>query len=552
MLGRALPVLTFAALAQARAIVSNHCPYPVYVWSVPQVLSSSHTDNVSLKPRGQYQEPWRHGSSMNPGVAIKVSTKFDGINYSADEIDFAYVVDGSKDNYVWVDLSPVRGDAFKDNLAFHSCHGQFGSANVQTQKCDVTDDVELVLCDTSPRASPAKDPSTLEKIKSCYDYHIFDPTKHADTVEAHAANQGHADEDTDTGSDSDTDCELRKAQSIKLTYTMAMTAEFSDEATAEHKSKSTAKSVTEYILPSADDPSSVPSTPSTSRVGFFTPPPPAPRETGCPECEKPRALSPCLAQVIYPARRRVPASPRNTPDATLPVRQANTSLCDIVRRYHTDVDDCDETALESYARELYPKVCDPVYASLLMGFPCEEIMKEMKSVYPAIDAPKISRSTTCECDPDCNFCGHFNDSCFCAAATALPMQESAQPLPTNFGSFAVETHTEQICLHSLCDPEIPAMDCQEVKNLLSAVLLLFDEHYEDWVSDIPGSCQPVKVYRFPSGQQAICLAGLCDLHPGYCDDIHDLLTSAIRAKFWMNMFFIKDHETCNVLSEQQL
>ena len=75
MLGQALPVLAFAALAQARAFVTNHCSYPVYIWSIPQVLSGSHTNNLSLKPQGQYQEPWRHGSSMNPGVAIKVSTK---------------------------------------------------------------------------------------------------------------------------------------------------------------------------------------------------------------------------------------------------------------------------------------------------------------------------------------------------------------------------------------------------------------------------------------------------------------------------------------------
>jgi hypothetical protein len=544
MLGQALPVLALVALAEARAIVTNHCPYNVYVWSVPQVLSSSHTDNVPIKPGGQYREPWRHGSLINPGVAIKISTKADGILKFADEIDFAYVVDDNDDSKIWVDLSRVRGESFKDNLAFHSCLGQYSLTDVHTQQCTATDDVELVLCDTSPRATPEKDHSTLDQVKACYDYGHVNHEDHKDSL------QGHVDDDTSSDSDSDTDCcELRQTQSVKFTYTIAMTGEFSGDHTPESAAES-------MLAPSVDDTSNTPfvssmkvpsTTSSPSRARLFTPP--APRETDCPECEKPKVLSPCLARVVYPARRRVPATPRNTPNAITPPRQANPSLCEIIRKYHAGVKDCDELALESYARELYPNICDPEYTSLLMGFPCEEIMEELKSVYPGIDGAKVSR-TSCQCAADCDFCGHFNDSCFCAGATAMVMRESVQPLPTVVGCFLAKPSDETICLYSLCDPVLPGVRCEKVAGLLDAVLTLFDERYSDWVNETTDTCQSISLLRSDDGQLGFCIADLCDRYPQSCDNIHALLTSATKAKFDLDIVFLKDRATCNKWLEE--
>lgn len=575
MLGQAFSVLVLAALAQARAIVTNHCPYTVYIWSVPQYLSSSLTDNVPLKPGGQYQESWRFGSPTNPGVAIKISDKFNGIYKLADEMDFAYSIDTKDLDKIWVDLSPARGTPFHDKLALHSCHQSFyGSAQVESHPCTPKDNIELVLCDTSTRQTTLKDSTSLADIESCYDYQYFRPTRDVDRVEVHTGSlPNHVAEDTDSDSDSDTDDhESREAHTIKFTYTMGMTAEFSDESTPGFI---LAPSTSSVILPPrpentdlagsgpiiSERPRTTETSSAMSRLGFFTPPAPAPapRETECPDCNEPRKgkLSPCLARVIYPARRRVPATPRNTPDVIEPTHvtnshhPTNSALCDIVRRYHTGVDDCDESALESYARALYPTVCDPVNASLLMGFPCEEVMEEMKKVFPAIDAPVISRAASCECEPDCDFCGHFNGSCFCAGAIAAPMHASIQPLPTDCESFAFTPEDQKICLYSLCDPEIPRVNCQDVADLLHAILTLNNESYEEWVSETrPHTCDSYSVFKMRTGRLAICIADLCAHHPEACDNIQALLTSATKAKLGLDVFFIKHRAVCDQVLDE--
>ncbi|KAI4709299.1 hypothetical protein J4E89_006048 [Alternaria sp. Ai002NY15] len=570
MLGQAFFVLALAALAQAGAIVTNHCPYTVYIWSVPQWLSSSLTENVPLKPNGQYREPWHFGSPLNPGVAIKISDKFEGINRGANEIDFAYTIDLDTLDKVWVGLDPVRGNPFHNKIALHSCHQSFyGSTKVETHVCTPKDNIELVLCDTSPRVTTLKDSTSLADIMSCYDYQYFGLTTHgADSVEVHTGNlPDHVAEDTDSDSGSDTDgSESRELHTMKFTYTMGMTAEFSDEPTpgfVPAPSTSSvilpprpASTVSGPAIPHRPEPSDTTST--TSRGGFFTPPAPAPRETDCPDCKKPRkpGNSPCLARVVYPARRRVPAA-RNTPDDIEPTHLPTPhhsvipTLCNIVRRYHTGVEDCDESALESYARAIYPTVCDPVNASLLMGFPCEEVMEEMKKVYPAIDAPVISRAPTCECEPDCDFCGHFNDTCYCAGAIAAPMQADLQPLPTDFESFPFTPEDQRICLYSLCDPEIPGVSCNDAADLLHAILTLNNESYEEWVSEVrPHVCDAYSVFKMATGQLAICIADLCAHHPESCDNIQALLTSGTKAKLGLDVFFIKHRAVCDQVLDE--
>ncbi|KAJ4371494.1 hypothetical protein N0V83_004712 [Neocucurbitaria cava] len=172
MTGRTLTLSALVALTQAKAIVTNHCPHDVYIWSVP-VAGSSHTDNVPIKPGGRYEEPWRRGSAANPGIALKISPQANGINEGKDEINFAYSIDRSYQTKIWVDLSPVRGKAFDNNLSFHTCHGSYYTPDVQTYQCDAADEVELVLCDTA-RTTPAKDMTPFAQIQECYDYQHVD------------------------------------------------------------------------------------------------------------------------------------------------------------------------------------------------------------------------------------------------------------------------------------------------------------------------------------------------------------------------------------------
>ncbi|RYN41514.1 hypothetical protein AA0112_g2436 [Alternaria arborescens] len=544
MLGSALPVLTFVALAQARAIVTNHCPYNVYVWSVPQVLSSSHTDNVPIKPGGQYQEPWRHGSIANPGVAIKISTKSDGILKSADEIDFAYAVDGNDDNKIWVDLSQVRGDAFKDNLAFHSCTTQYGSANVQTHQCTATDDVELVLCDTSPRSTPEKDPTSLEQVKACYDYHHVLPEVQEGGLQVAA----------DTDSDSDTDCcEERDGSALKFTYTIALTGEYTATTASEPPAESSIATPTDDSSVSSSPSTKAPTsstkvhsstkvastTSSTSSLRLFTPPYTV--QTDCPECEKLLVLSPCLSRIVYPARRRAAAIPRSTPDTITPQHRTKPALFDMVRKYHPGIGACDEATLESHARVIFPKICDPQYVTLLMGFPCEEIIEELKTVYPGIDAPKASRSD-CECEPDCDFCGHLNDTCICSTPMGKG-QDILSPLK-KFEPRLVEPGSRKICLYSLCNPAL-LEECRDVKSVLISTLTSFGERYEDWVEEgVNAECEQIQVLRDGNGNYGICIADLCDLYPEKCDLIQSTLAFATKTKFDENIVFITNHDDC--------
>ncbi|KAL6707758.1 hypothetical protein ACN47E_003879 [Coniothyrium glycines] len=172
MTSRALTLSALVALSQAKAIVTNNCPHEVYIWSVPRI-GASHTQNLPIRPGGRYEEPWRRGTSVTPGIALKISSEPDGINKGASEIDFAYSVDNLDASSIWLDLSSVRKVPV-DKLSFYTCHGLFQSADISTQKCHATDDIELVLCG-SGRTGATKDTTPLTKIEECYDYHHFHP-----------------------------------------------------------------------------------------------------------------------------------------------------------------------------------------------------------------------------------------------------------------------------------------------------------------------------------------------------------------------------------------
>ncbi|KAJ4295109.1 hypothetical protein N0V90_007118 [Kalmusia sp. IMI 367209] len=163
MIGQVLTLSALVALGQTKAIVTNNCRKDVYIWSVPERPDLA--NNLSISPGKRYEEPWRSGTGVNPGVAIKVSTGPDGIYANKSEIDFQYDVDPSDPTQIWIDLTTVRGHDF-DSVTLNSCQGALRGPNVPTRQCSSTDDVELILCG-SERTIPSRDSTPPHVISNC-------------------------------------------------------------------------------------------------------------------------------------------------------------------------------------------------------------------------------------------------------------------------------------------------------------------------------------------------------------------------------------------------
>ncbi|KAF2449687.1 hypothetical protein P171DRAFT_198417 [Karstenula rhodostoma CBS 690.94] len=163
MVGRVLALSALVALGHSKAIVTNNCRKDVYIWSVPE--KADLPNNLSISPGKRYEEPWRSGTSVSPGISIKVSTEHDGIYTGKSEINLQYDVDASDPTKIWIDLATVRGNDF-DTATLNTCYGGFKSQNVSTQQCSSTDDVELVLCG-SERTVPSQDSTPIHVISNC-------------------------------------------------------------------------------------------------------------------------------------------------------------------------------------------------------------------------------------------------------------------------------------------------------------------------------------------------------------------------------------------------
>ncbi|KAJ4360676.1 uncharacterized protein N0V89_001243 [Didymosphaeria variabile] len=160
---RVLILSVLVALGHSKAIVTNKCRKDVYIWSVPEKADLA--NNLSISPGKRYEEPWRSGTTVIPGVAIKISTERDGIYTGKGEINFQYDVDSSDANKIWIDLATVRGNDF-DTATLNTCRGSFKSSDVPTQQCSSTDDIELVLCG-SERTVPSLDTTPVRVISNC-------------------------------------------------------------------------------------------------------------------------------------------------------------------------------------------------------------------------------------------------------------------------------------------------------------------------------------------------------------------------------------------------
>lgn len=88
-----------------RAVITNHCKTPIYIWSV----GSTVRPEVTVLPDEGYAETFRKDTATG-GIAIKISTERDGLYTSAPQTIFAYNLSGRS---VWYDLSDVFGDPFK-------------------------------------------------------------------------------------------------------------------------------------------------------------------------------------------------------------------------------------------------------------------------------------------------------------------------------------------------------------------------------------------------------------------------------------------------------
>ncbi|PYH48496.1 putative BYS1 domain protein [Aspergillus saccharolyticus JOP 1030-1] len=86
------------------AIVTNNCNTPIYLWSVGGSVDPRQT----IQPGVSYSEAL-HYDPASGGVALKITKTPNGLFDGNPQLDFAYILDGSK---TWYDLSLVFGDAF--------------------------------------------------------------------------------------------------------------------------------------------------------------------------------------------------------------------------------------------------------------------------------------------------------------------------------------------------------------------------------------------------------------------------------------------------------
>ncbi|KAF2465452.1 uncharacterized protein BDR25DRAFT_306601 [Lindgomyces ingoldianus] len=152
MIKQVLTLCALVTLAQSKAIITNLCTHPVYIWSVPEVYGAA--DNYAVQPGHIYEEVFRYGTEANPGIAIKVTDRLNGIHAGKGEIDFQYTVDKYDPKKVWINLATVRGNAFGGNMALWTCFGAYKSPNVPTRLCSTDDNIELVLCGSERTLQP--------------------------------------------------------------------------------------------------------------------------------------------------------------------------------------------------------------------------------------------------------------------------------------------------------------------------------------------------------------------------------------------------------------
>lgn len=145
----ALLALAAGAHAVGRAIVTNQCDAPLYLWSVGGEIGSQ----VTLQKDQSYSEQFRR-DPVSGGISIKLSSVENGIiTPNVSQTHFAYSLDNTA---IWYDLADVFGDGFEGRTVGikptdENCEsivwaaGKPGGAS-QVKNCQAETDLELTIC----------------------------------------------------------------------------------------------------------------------------------------------------------------------------------------------------------------------------------------------------------------------------------------------------------------------------------------------------------------------------------------------------------------------
>jgi len=144
-----ISLLAGSAQAVGRAIVTNQCDSPIYLWSV----GGSIGPQVVIGKDASYSETFRR-DPVSGGIALKIAPVANGIfQPNISQTIFSYNLDGSK---IWYDMSDVFGDGFygrtmtvkpKDTTC-QSIVWPWGKppAGSQVKNCQSGTDLELTFC----------------------------------------------------------------------------------------------------------------------------------------------------------------------------------------------------------------------------------------------------------------------------------------------------------------------------------------------------------------------------------------------------------------------
>lgn len=137
------------ALAVGRAIVTNQCDEPIYLWSVGGTIGPQQT----IGKDQSYSETF-HQDPASGGVALKIAAVENGIfKPNVSQAIFAYNLDS---NVVWYDMSAVFGNGFAGRTmkvtptdsTCESIDWFYGKppAGSQVKNCGADTDLELTFC----------------------------------------------------------------------------------------------------------------------------------------------------------------------------------------------------------------------------------------------------------------------------------------------------------------------------------------------------------------------------------------------------------------------
>ncbi|OWY51472.1 c4-dicarboxylate transporter malic acid transport protein [Alternaria alternata] len=181
MLFNALTVLSIIASVHAagRAIVTNQCPEPIYLWSVGGSISDQHIVN----PATSYSESFVTDPKSG-GIAIKISPIEGGIfKPNVSQTIFAYNLDV---NQIWYDMSDIFGDGFAGSTmtlkptdsTCESIVWAYGKppAGSQVKNCGAETDLELTFCTDQclPSWSPCGRNAPQGETRTCCTHCIGD------------------------------------------------------------------------------------------------------------------------------------------------------------------------------------------------------------------------------------------------------------------------------------------------------------------------------------------------------------------------------------------